>query len=325
MTQSIPGVSQQQTMGTATQQTVVSQQATQPTTVTTTPAAVPHTPNTNAATSPAPKITPTPAPVVVNSRNMDLLSGLDFAAPLATLPEVMLQPKPASSTVSGGAASVVTEKEPVEPEQTMKVPKIDDDVVSVLLDDSIPVAPAKMDHIKSFLMSAQQHQSHSPSPVMAMDRKMSMDNISICSEISSVDQNFDWESVSVKNDAIPGGGEHDAILSKFGAGEDPKAIKYFHGEVERLEKFLEGVNIKTLNGTTPLAKKWQEVQDLLAKDAGKRTTTVAKLFPEKNRSPDCIPYDHARVQLPTSTDDYVNASFVKVSELWSCIIRFCLS
>lgn len=255
---------------------------------------------------------------------MDLLSGIDFVPPAASLPEPMLQPKPAAPSSRGN--SVVGEKEKEKaPEtdkkmgETKKNPVIDDDVVSVLMDDSLPPPSlAKMDHIKSFLMSAQQQsQSQSPSPSLgvttAMDRKMSMDNISVCSEISSIDQNFDWESVSVRNESISGlGGEHEQIMSKFGA-EDPKAVKWFHGEVERMEKFLEGVNIKTLNGSTPLDKKWQELQNLLAKEAGKRTTSVAKLFPEKNRSSDCIPYDHARVQLPTATDDYVNASFVKVS------------
>lgn len=212
----------------------------------------------------------------------------------------------------------------VEEEEKVKKSALDDDVVSVLMDSCQPPPAAnlaKMDHIKSFLMSAQQQQSQSqsPSPSLglpptAMDRKMSMDNISVCSEISSIDQNFDWESVSVRSEAVVvgGGGEHDAILSKFTA-EDPKAVKWFHGEVERLEKFLEGGTVKTLNGSTPLDKKWQELQNLLAKEGGKRLTTVAKLFPEKNRSPDCIPYDHARVQLPTATDDYVNASYVKVS------------
>jgi Protein-tyrosine phosphatase len=40
---------------------------------------------------------------------------------------------------------------------------------------------------------------------------------------------------------------------------------------------------------------------------------VAKLFPDKNRSSDSIPYDHARVLLPTTTDDYINAAYVKVN------------
>lgn len=50
------------------------------------------------------------------------------------------------------------------------------------------------------------------------------------------------------------------------------------------------------------------------KNASTRTVNVAKLFPEKNRSIDSIPYDHARVSLATSTDDYINAGFVKVNE-----------
>lgn len=251
---------------------------------------------------------------------MDLLSGIDFAAPASNLPEPVLQPKAATPSASN---SVVGEKATEKKQSVVEEKKSlidEDDVVSVFMGDTQPPPSSlgKMDHIKSFLMSAQQ-QPQSPSPSLPLDRKMSMDNLSVCSEISSIDQNFDWESVSVRNETIGVGGEQtEAILSKFradGGADDPKVMKYFHSEVERLEKFLEGVNIKTLNGSTPLDKKWQELQNLLAKEAGKRTTAVAKLFPEKNRSPDCIPYDHARVQLPTATDDYVNASFVRVSRL----------
>lgn len=49
------------------------------------------------------------------------------------------------------------------------------------------------------------------------------------------------------------------------------------------------------------------------KEESKRQVSVARLFPEKNRSIDCVPYDHARVTLPTATDNYINAAFVKVS------------
>lgn len=52
------------------------------------------------------------------------------------------------------------------------------------------------------------------------------------------------------------------------------------------------------------------------KDESKRTINVAKLFPEKNRSNDCVPYDQARVLLPTTTDDYINAAFVRVSKFF---------
>lgn len=51
------------------------------------------------------------------------------------------------------------------------------------------------------------------------------------------------------------------------------------------------------------------------KDESKRTTSVAKLFPEKNRTADNIPYDHARVLLPTATDNYINAVYVQVNSL----------
>lgn len=52
---------------------------------------------------------------------------------------------------------------------------------------------------------------------------------------------------------------------------------------------------------------------LQVKDESKRTINVAKLFPEKNRSNDCVPYDQARVLLPTTTDNYINAAYVRVS------------
>lgn len=45
--------------------------------------------------------------------------------------------------------------------------------------------------------------------------------------------------------------------------EDQATLKWFHKEVERLEKFIDSLNVKTLNGTTPLDGKWKELQDLL--------------------------------------------------------------
>lgn len=93
--------------------------------------------------------------------------------------------------------------------------------------------------------------------------------------------------------------------------DDGAVLKQFHKEVESLEKFMETLTIKTLNGVTPLANKWKELQDLLVKDEARRSVSVARLFPDKNRSIDCLPYDHARVLLPTSTDNYINAVLVK--------------
>lgn len=88
-------------------------------------------------------------------------------------------------------------------------------------------------------------------------------------------------------------------------------LKQFHKEVEGLEKIMETLTVKTMNGVTPLANKWKELQDLLVKDESKRSVSIARLFPDKNRSIDCLPYDHARVSLSTSTDNYINAVVVK--------------
>lgn len=95
------------------------------------------------------------------------------------------------------------------------------------------------------------------------------------------------------------------------AFDDGAVLKQFHKEVESLEKFMETLTIKTLNGVTPLANKWKDLQDLLVKDEANRSVSVARLFPDKNRSIDCLPYDHARVLLPTTTDNYINAVLVK--------------
>lgn len=93
--------------------------------------------------------------------------------------------------------------------------------------------------------------------------------------------------------------------------DDSNVLKQFHKEAEGLEKFMETLTVKTLNGVTPLANKWKELQDMLVKDEGKRSVSVARLFPDKNRSVDCLPYDHARILLSTTTDNYINAVLVK--------------
>lgn len=93
--------------------------------------------------------------------------------------------------------------------------------------------------------------------------------------------------------------------------EDVNVLKQFHKEVESLEKYMETLTVKTLNGITPLANKWKELQDLLVKDESSRSISIAKLFPDKNRFSDFLPYDHGRVLLPTATDNYINAALVK--------------
>ena len=162
------------------------------------------------------------------------------------------------------------------------------------------------------------------------DRKSSVDNLSICSDLSSI-QNIDWECSSNKSEKSVSSKVESDLQQFRDPFDDTNLLKWFHKEVERYEKNIESLNKKTLSGLTNLDCKWKDLQDLLVifvsfsiriasidalcfqvKDESKRTTSVAKLYPEKNRNTDCIPYDHSRVQLPTNTDDYINACYVKV-------------
>uniref|UniRef100_A0A0P6K0P7 Putative tyrosine-protein phosphatase non-receptor type 23 n=1 Tax=Aedes aegypti TaxID=7159 RepID=A0A0P6K0P7_AEDAE len=258
-------------------------------------------PNASTPAAPQPQLQPQPQsqpPASLgakSSSNLDLLSGIDFTPAPVEVP--VLQPQTSA-------------------------PAADEDIKSEILTptkaapSSPSVAPAQSD----------------PPPTV-IDRKPSVDNLSICSDLSSIDQNFDWESASMR--AVRAGSlpepptvapvtsrTHSRVGSMVDSSivtvqsvrdpfEDQATLKWFHKEVERLEKFIDSLNVKTLNGTTPLDGKWKELQDLLVKEESKRQVSVARLFPEKNRSIDCVPYDHARVTLPTATDNYINAVFVK--------------
>lgn len=45
--------------------------------------------------------------------------------------------------------------------------------------------------------------------------------------------------------------------------ENVDTLKWFHRDVERYEKNIEAMNVKTLNGLTQLDGRWKELQDLL--------------------------------------------------------------
>ncbi|XP_063708485.1 LOW QUALITY PROTEIN: tyrosine-protein phosphatase non-receptor type 23 [Culicoides brevitarsis] len=238
-------------------------------------------PTQNPQTASIPPQNPVPQATIppVKSENFDLLSDIDF-----------------SINTSLAAPTIIPTLQPLPAKQ--------DDQLSELSVKSASPAKQNSENISS-----------GPISMTPIDRKASVDNISICSDVSSIDPNFDWESASLRNEEgaiIPGGKTADGVVSKYkDAFDDPKMLKWFHKEVERLEKFIETSNIKTLNGNTPLDGKWKELQDALVKDESKRVVNVARLFPEKNRSIDSIPYDHARVSLGTPTDDYINAGYVK--------------
>ncbi|XP_017040383.1 tyrosine-protein phosphatase non-receptor type 23 [Drosophila ficusphila] len=228
--------------------------------------------------------------------NVDLLSDLDIdcavAVPPPMLPQPVLQPQVVSS--------------PTPPQSQVSAPSKAENVVEPVVSTSPEVPPAA--EITAI-----------PASVSATAKCTSLDNLSNCSDLSSL-ENFDWDSVSLTHSvsekqpkASPANGHSNNFAFQAETFTDEKTTKYFQKEVESYEKLLENLHVKMLNGKTQLGAKWQELQQKLEKEAiaNKRSTTIAKLFPEKNRSLDCLPYDHARVKLDKQTDDYINAAYMK--------------
>ena len=193
-----------------------------------------------------------PKPEVTTSKNIDLLSGIDFTITNSTIDNI-----PTLTPVSVTVKKESVEDSPIKAPEVTPIPK-----KSVKLNEDL----ADLD-FNSLTPSTRQE---SVKPVKPKIQKI--------------------------------------VVDPF---EDSSVLKHFHKEVEGLEKFMETLTVKTLNGVTPLANKWKELQDLLVKDEANRSVSVARLFPDKNRSVDCLPYDHARVLLPTATDNYINAVLVK--------------
>lgn len=100
-------------------------------------------------------------------------------------------------------------------------------------------------------------------------------------------------------------------LPKRNLLENQETFKTFVQEAEKFEKFVDTLTIKTLNGPTTLEVKWKEIIDKQDADVQKRSISVARCYPMKNRSPDILPYDYSRVELITTKDDYINASHVR--------------
>lgn len=93
--------------------------------------------------------------------------------------------------------------------------------------------------------------------------------------------------------------------------QDPDLIKQFTQEVEKLEKFVDILSTKTLSGPTSLELKWKEIQDRQDAEQHRKSISVARCYPMKNRFPDILPYDQTRVVLTGRKDDYINASYIK--------------
>lgn len=168
-------------------------------------------------------------PSTTQHSNIDLLSGLDFTISDLTISTPPLQPKSINDSVGTSPRSID----------------------EVLTPSKIVTQPSNND-IPSNLKPK-------------LDLASSADNLSICSDLSSLDQNFDWESASQKNDPT-NHSQIDVDTTTSNAKESsisPDTVRWFHKEVERLEKTMESVKVKTLNGSTSLDSKWKDLQDLL--------------------------------------------------------------
>ena len=106
--------------------------------------------------------------------------------------------------------------------------------------------------------------------------------------------------------------------------QNPHTLKQFSMEVEKFEKFCDSLITKTLNGPTTLDLKWKEIQDRQDNENYNRSISVARCYPLKNRFPDILPYDSTRVELENSKDDYINASYVKVTFQFMSLKHFWL-
>ncbi|KAF5269203.1 hypothetical protein FQR65_LT02504 [Abscondita terminalis] len=93
--------------------------------------------------------------------------------------------------------------------------------------------------------------------------------------------------------------------------DDPILIKEFIQEVDKFEKYVDTLCSKTLNGPTPLEMKWKEILEKQESDHTRRSISVARCYPMKNRFPDILPFDHTRVKLRGVKHDYINASYIR--------------
>ena len=169
-----------------------------------------------------------------------------------------MQPQPAPI-----AKPVETKSEPVKSENIDLLSGIDFTLPTIptlqpmtpmqVRSDSMDVLSKKDDDVKSDVLAPK-----ISTPITVEDRKASADNLSILSDISSIDPNFDWESASMKDSVTE---LNDKIVRD--PFENQSVLKDFQKKVEQMEKTFETLTIQTLNGVTQLDTKWKELQDLL--------------------------------------------------------------
>ncbi|GLH05002.1 Tyrosine-protein phosphatase non-receptor type 61F [Gryllus bimaculatus] len=246
----------------------------------------PTTATSSVNSVPTPTAVTTTAPTFSKSSNVDLLAGLDFSLNQAPLTPQQLPVSKVSESAISNAASAPT---PVS-------------VITTSTTTSVSVS--------------------TPAPIVAPNVPLSADTVPVIEPgvIKSPVGPTKTGAMSgdadhlVENEGQEGCRGAECRLSKVSGKDpysDPELLNQFVQDVEKFEKFVEGLTSKTLNGPTPLDIKWKELLDLQEKDAHKRSISVARCYPMKNRFPDILPYDNSRVELPSTKDDYINASFVK--------------
>jgi protein tyrosine phosphatase len=108
--------------------------------------------------------------------------------------------------------------------------------------------------------------------------------------------------------------ESSKTFSSYKSIDSSSKIDLFLQDYKKLERHIELLSQKTLTSTlTLLEKEWKDLNDYQEKqlEATKYTISVARLYANKNRFHDLLPFDQNRVKLvkPNSkSDDYVNAT-----------------
>ncbi|XP_033207497.1 tyrosine-protein phosphatase non-receptor type 23 isoform X2 [Belonocnema kinseyi] len=99
---------------------------------------------------------------------------------------------------------------------------------------------------------------------------------------------------------------------------EPTVLQKFVIDIEKYEKFIDSLLVKTLSGATTLDNKWKEVREFEEREEKKQSANIAISNFAANRSASCIPYDLSRVEL-TSVErpSYINASYVRDVTQWT--------
>lgn len=185
--------------------------------------------------------------------NLDLLSGLDFTAPPAI---ESIQPilQPISSVPSAVAVIVAKAPEPV------------------ALQPTIATAVAKKPNAAATKSIAKIEPPKPPQPIATSLTELSLDpalagldwNLHAqAMDAAAKTERTDDDGMAATSSSVLAPETLAAFVGRLDHFQNADTLKWFHRDVERYEKSVEVLNVKTLNGTTALDSKWKELQDLL--------------------------------------------------------------